>query len=105
VAELGRRATRQRHGALLERERRVAMHAQHRLERAGMHLAASEAVVRALDPRRVLERGYSITRDAEGRVLRSSEAVTAGALVETELAAGRVTSRVETITPTEEPGE
>jgi exodeoxyribonuclease VII large subunit len=64
-----------------------------------MRLAASEAVVRALDPRRVLERGYSITRDADGRVLRRSDAVAAGALVETELAAGRVTSRVEAVTP------
>ena len=37
-----------------------------------MRLARSEAVVRALDPRRVLERGYSITRDADGRVVRTS---------------------------------
>jgi exodeoxyribonuclease VII large subunit len=49
----------------------------------------------------VLERGYSITRDADGRVLRSTDTVVAGAVVETELAAGRVTSRVETITPTD----
>ena len=56
--------------------------------------------MRALDPRRVLERGYSITRDADGRVLRSADAVVAGELVETELAGGRVTSRVETITET-----
>ena len=55
--------------------------------------------MRALDPRRVLERGYSITRDADGRVVRTSDAVVPGTLVETELAYGRVTSRVETITP------
>jgi exodeoxyribonuclease VII large subunit len=99
IAELGRRATRDRHRVLEARQRRLATHGQHRLDRAGMRLAASEAVVRALDPRRVLERGYSITRDADGRVLRRSDAVAAGALVETELAAGRVTSRVEAVTP------
>jgi exodeoxyribonuclease VII large subunit len=105
IVELGRRATHDRHRVLEARERRVVTHGQHHLDRAGMRLAASEAVVRALDPRRVLERGYSITRDADGRVLRRSDAVAAGAVVETELAAGRVTSRVETITPTEDPSE
>ena len=70
VGELGRRATRDRRAALVTRERELVTHAQHHLERAGMRLGRSEAVVRALDPRRVLERGYSITRDADGRVVR-----------------------------------
>ena len=61
-----------------------------------MRLAAARRSCAALDPRRVLERGYSITRDADGRVVRTSDAVAAGALVETELAGGRITSRVET---------
>jgi len=103
VAELGRRATRDRRAGLVTRERELVTHAQHHLERAGLRLGRSEGIMRALDPRRVLERGYSITRDADGRVLRSTDGVVAGALVETELAAGRVTSRVETIT--EEPGD
>jgi exodeoxyribonuclease VII large subunit len=101
VSELGRRATRERRAVLDARERDVVTHAQHHLERASLRLARSDAVVRALDPRRVLERGYSITRDADGRVLRTTDHVVAGALVDTELASGRVTSRVETITPTE----
>ena len=70
-----------------------------------MRLTSSEAVVRALDPRRVLERGYSITRDEHGRVLRRAESVAAGALVDTELADGRVTSRVESVSPSEAPME
>ena len=67
--------------------------------------AGPEAVtrMRALDPRRVLERGYSITRDADGHVLRATDEIVAGALVETELASGRVTSRVESTTPTPMP--
>ena len=100
VAELGRRATRDRRVALGARERELASHAQHPLERAGLHLGRREAVVRALDPRRVLERGYSITRDADGRVLRTTDALVSGALVETELAGGRLTSRVEHVTET-----
>ena len=60
-------------------------------------------VVRALDPRRVLDRGYSITRDTEGRVVKQATALTAGAVVDTELANGRFTSRVEAIT--EDSGE
>jgi exodeoxyribonuclease VII large subunit len=59
--------------------------------------------VRALDPRRDIERGYSITRDGEGRVVRQAAASLVGAVLDTELATGRITSRVETIT--EEPGE
>lgn len=95
VAGLGRRATRDRQVALVSRERALVTHAQHHLARAGLKLGSHEGVVRALDPRRVLERGYSITRDADGRVVRRAADVTAGALVETELADGRVVSRVE----------
>jgi exodeoxyribonuclease VII large subunit len=105
LGELGRRATRDGRAALVTRERELATHAQHHLERAELRLGRSEGIVRALDPRRVLERGYSITRDADGRVVRSADSLVAGAKVETELAAGRVTSRVETITPTEDPSE
>jgi len=88
--------------ALAPRERELVSHAQHHLERAELRLGRSEAVVRALDPRRVLERGYSITRDADGRVLRAADEVVSGAVVETELAGGRLTSRVESIIPTED---
>jgi len=103
VAELGRRATRDRRVALVARERELATHAQHHLDRAALRLSSHESVVRALDPRRVLERGYSITRDTDGRVVRRVDQVVAGAIVETELAGGRLTSRVEHVT--EEPGD
>jgi exodeoxyribonuclease VII large subunit len=106
VGELGRRATRDARLGIVGRERELVTHSSYRLERAALRLDSSEAVVRALDPRRVLERGYSITRDADGRVVRGSDAVRAGELLETELATGRVTSRVETVEDaTEEPGD
>jgi exodeoxyribonuclease VII large subunit len=99
LGELGRRATRDRRAALATREREIVTHAQHHLELAELRLARRDGVVRALDPRRVLERGYSITRDADGRVVRRASEVAVGARIETELAEGRVVTRVETIIP------
>jgi len=56
---------------------------------------AAEARLRALDPRRVLERGYTITRDAHGRAVRAAAAAAAGELLVTETADGEIRSRVE----------
>jgi exodeoxyribonuclease VII large subunit len=53
------------------------------------------AQVRALDPARVLARGFSITRDAAGAVVRDGAALVPGDRLTTELAAGRVASVVE----------
>jgi exodeoxyribonuclease VII large subunit len=103
VAELGRRATRAAAQAVTGRERELVTVANHHLSRATLRLDAGEGAVRALDPRRVLERGYSITRDTDGRVLKRAAAVAPGARLETELATGLITSRVET--STEEPGD
>ncbi|HVS03606.1 MAG TPA: exodeoxyribonuclease VII large subunit [Thermoanaerobaculia bacterium] len=50
---------------------------------------------RELAPQRVLERGFSITRTAGGALLRTPRGVVAGERIVTELAAGRLTSRVE----------
>ncbi len=96
--ELGRRATRDSGRVLATRERELATRARHHLERATLRVDGSEAVVRALDPRRVLERGYSITRDEAGRVVKRAAALTTGTVLETEVAEGRVTSRVEGVT-------
>ena len=59
------------------------------------HLAGIEARVRALDPVNVLARGWSITRAADGRVVRSPDDVAAGDVLTTQLAAGSLRSRVE----------
>ncbi|MGO8872535.1 MAG: exodeoxyribonuclease VII large subunit [Acidimicrobiales bacterium] len=48
----------------------------------------------AFDYRRQLERGYSVTRDGNGRVVRSAAEVTAGELLLTRLSDGEVASRV-----------
>jgi exodeoxyribonuclease VII large subunit len=72
---------------------RVAMQAQ-----AARHrLTQIEAQLRALSPMAVLGRGYSITRDESGHVLRGVEAIKAGQAVTTTLAQGSFTAEVQTV--------
>lgn len=53
--------------------------------------------VRALDPVRVLARGYSITRTAAGEIVRDATSLAPGHWVTTQLAAGRFASTVDTV--------
>jgi exodeoxyribonuclease VII large subunit len=62
-------------------------------------LDALDARMQALDPARTLARGWSITRAADGRVVRSASEVSPGDELRTTLAAGEVRSRVEESTP------
>lgn len=72
---------------------RVAMQAQ-----AARHrLTQIEAQLRALSPMAVLGRGYSITRDESGHVLRGVEAIKEGQAVTTTLAQGSFTAEVQTV--------
>jgi exodeoxyribonuclease VII large subunit len=48
-----------------------------------------------LDPANLLRRGWSITRDANGNVIRSVDQVESGDLVTTRVADGTLTSRIE----------
>jgi exodeoxyribonuclease VII large subunit len=87
---------------LLDSERRLRHVAERLAARAPQllaaeerHLAGVEARVRALDPVNVLARGWSITRTADGRVVRSPEDVAAGDVLLSELAGGSLRSRVE----------
>jgi exodeoxyribonuclease VII large subunit len=73
---------------------RLARAAQRRFERAGAQVAQAGASLAHLNPQSVLERGYSITRAADGSVLRSADAMAAGNEIDTTLAHGRLRSRV-----------
>jgi len=67
-----------------------------RIESARERLATAGGRLEALSPLRVLERGYSITREPETRqVVRAAGQVQPGQLVETLLHTGRIVSRVE----------
>ncbi|MFG0329633.1 MAG: exodeoxyribonuclease VII large subunit [Phycisphaerales bacterium] len=86
----------------IEHERELLTRARHDLERAEherrivaeRRIEALHAVLRGLDPRSVLQRGYSITRDASGAVVRSVNTVAAGDRLRTSVADGQIESEV-----------
>lgn len=65
-----------------------------RLDDATAHLDAAERTARAFDPARVLERGFSLTLDAEGRAVRDAAALEPGTVLHTRFAQGEATSEV-----------
>ena len=91
----------ERTGASLdERRTRILDRASTVLERSSGRLDVVAARVAALDPAVQLARGWSITRDADGRVIRSIDDVTADDTVIVAVADGRITTTVtDTNTP------
>ncbi len=82
-----------------ERERRrhgerAAATARGHLRTARATLQGLERLALQLDPQRTLERGFSITRDAAGQLLREPGRVPEGALLTSQLAGGMLRSRV-----------
>lgn len=65
------------------------------LGRQAERLDGIEARVRLLDPVNVLQRGWSITRDADGTIVRSTGDVAAGTSLVTQLADGTIASTVD----------
>jgi exodeoxyribonuclease VII large subunit len=53
-------------------------------------LTQLESVLKERSPRTILERGYSITRDAKGRIVRDAAQVAVGAEVSIRLARGEL---------------
>jgi exodeoxyribonuclease VII large subunit len=67
------------------------------LERQVQRLTMHSASVRLLDPVTTMARGWSITRDENGNVVRSKDDVATGQKITTLLADGSITSTVEGI--------
>ncbi|NLF30887.1 MAG: exodeoxyribonuclease VII large subunit [Planctomycetes bacterium] len=65
------------------------------LRAAVVELKRYERTLEALSYRNVLARGFSVTRDAKGQILRDAAAVHGGQRIRTELAAGEIRSVVE----------
>jgi len=74
--------------------RRLEFGFRHRLLSFRGTLDRMEAGLRTLGPEQVLGRGYSISRDADGRVLRSSAELEPGARIVTTLASGWLESEL-----------
>jgi exonuclease VII large subunit len=100
--ELGTRTVKQA-AAVLDGTEHTLVAAGGRLARTeGRRLDASEARLRALDPVRVLERGYTITRDPERRVVKRAAGLSAGDTILTQFADGAATSTVDDVDREEE---
>ncbi|MEO8937904.1 MAG: exodeoxyribonuclease VII large subunit [Burkholderiaceae bacterium] len=69
-----------------------------RLRVAAQASLAARQRLALLDPKGVLQRGYAIATDAEGRVVRDATGVAIGATVSVEVAHGRFATRVVAVT-------
>ncbi len=78
--------------SVVVRGTRIAPLAQARIEHAADLLLSSRRLVSAYDVDRQLQRGYTLTLDEEGRVVRHARAVVAGQRLVTRFADGRVRS-------------
>ena len=91
----GRRRTREASARVARHRLTLGAVATRWMRTAGTRLDGADARLRALDPRRVLERGYTITRTKDGKVVRAATDVGVGDSLVTEPAGGDVHSRVE----------
>ena len=66
-----------------------------RLQQARVELESHGATLEAVAPQSVLDRGFSLTRAADGTVIRSAEAIAPGTSIVTTLASGRLESTVD----------
>jgi exodeoxyribonuclease VII large subunit len=65
------------------------------MRRADERCAALGRLAGELDPQRLLRRGFSITRRADGSLLRDAAQAAGGERLVTRLSVGELTSRVE----------
>lgn len=70
-------------------------HPARRLAECRRHLDGYRARLEALDPARVLARGYAVVRTGDGRVVRDPAQVAPGARLDVQVAGGRFGARVE----------
>lgn len=80
-------------------ERRLAAAMRDRRERAGQRLGAAAAALELVSPQAVLERGYAIVGDRQGRVLRDAAQAVVGQSLTIRLAAGGLDAEVTATRP------
>ncbi|MGI9622587.1 MAG: exodeoxyribonuclease VII large subunit [Acidimicrobiales bacterium] len=90
-------------GALHRQANRVTESSRQRLRENDRQIESAAVRARLLDPARVLARGWSITTDAAGSVVRSPGAVAPGAQLRTRVAGGTIVSTVDEPNEDEEP--
>lgn len=85
----------QRRQRLDELRERLVRAARAGLRAKAERLARLRGVVEAMDPKRVLQRGYALLRKADGRIVRSPQDVSSGERLSAEVAQGSFEVRVE----------
>ncbi len=93
-------STREITQVLDEASQRLTAGAQLRCERAAAVLGRAESALRAMNPKGVLKRGYSLTQGANGKCLTSVEGLAKGQRITTVLADGEVRSTVDDVSTT-----
>lgn len=73
---------------LVQQARLEPLHPRRRLDRERQRLEHQRQLLRALSPRHVLERGFALLRDPQGKVVRSIQAVRPGDTVNVQLVDG-----------------
>ncbi len=89
-----RRLLRMKRSALDDRQRRFETEFRRLLTERRNRLAQVEAILKERSPLAILQRGYSITRDAAGKIIRDAEAVARGADVSIRLARGELAATI-----------
>jgi exodeoxyribonuclease VII large subunit len=84
---------------IVDVQRRVLSSASNVVERSGSRLEVTAARIAALDPSVQLARGWSITRRADGTIVRSIGDLAPGDPITTDLADGTLTSTITDRTP------
>jgi exodeoxyribonuclease VII large subunit len=93
-------ATLAREQALLSgRGERLLPAARRHLSVVATQLEGTRRLLSAFDPRRSLERGWTLTTDEQGQILRSVAEIAPGAKIITTMIDGSFDSRVESMTP------
>jgi exodeoxyribonuclease VII large subunit len=75
-------------------ERRLAMQAPRLMEKARQRFQTAEGILRVVSPEATLQRGYSITTDAAGKVIRNVAAAKPKSKVRTRVTDGEFESQV-----------
>ena len=83
--------------------RRIASRALDRVRRDDARVSALERLAAELRPERTLQRGFSITRAADGALVRDPAQVSPGARLTTDVHRGRIESTVDRAVPSEPP--
>ncbi len=86
-------------GRLLNRAQRLAGPSSQQLTVQAQRIAHRRELLQLLNPRHQLERGWSLTRDESGRVVRSSGTLRLGERLTTTFADGSASSTVDEIRP------